>query len=220
MYTSIGTGAVYKAGAASFDTIAFISPSICPVFLATPAYIFGRRRQRCVPNLTTAYHPLHLRSAISSTAPPLQSTPQPRNKMHGSELSGCTLSDVPLYSFGKRHCWRNRRKWIVVELKESLLFWVDALLSDCSQHATGAATRTDPFDVGLLLMRNLHCHEKNHRRKTVLACITRAGAKPPTEAWIRKVLILPVRTSLLALARHTRLLAPVQRASLVLALRT
>ena len=45
--------------ATSFDTVVFISPNSCLVFLATPAHLFRTRRQRCVPNLTTAYPSLH-----------------------------------------------------------------------------------------------------------------------------------------------------------------
>ena len=55
--------------ATSFDTVVFISPNSCLVFLATPAHISRTRRQRCVPNLTTAYPSLHPRSAISCTVP-------------------------------------------------------------------------------------------------------------------------------------------------------
>ena len=77
-------------------TVAFISPSSCLVFLATPAHIFRTRRQRCVPNLTTAYHPLHPRSAISCTVTP----PLPLCR-----VCHCTLSEnTALTELSKADC--------------------------------------------------------------------------------------------------------------------
>ena len=85
-------------------TVAFISPNSCLVFLATPAHIFRTRRQRCVPNLTTAYPPLHPRSAISCTVtPPLplcrvcHCTLSEKHRIDGTVESG-------LWSSWRSHC--------------------------------------------------------------------------------------------------------------------
>merc|ERR1712012_1526331 len=79
-----------------------------------------------------------------------------------------------------------------------------------SQQATGAATRKDPFDVGFLFMRNLHCHDKKQKITDGKRCSPAPQEQersPPQKLEFGKVLMLSVRTSLLALALHTLLLA-------------